>query len=223
MKKNIILAVCFILILSFMFSGCSDSLKNENLRLNQEMERLNKTNTELQSKVDELNNKIKEQDIKISKLQKTNFNDKESIFPIFSADIDTYETTLDAYVYIPKETALEIKLQTLANVLSEVYFDGLPIQVKKIVQTDNKKIAVVNLHESPANQGVTDYTKLVGKTWTSLYMQGSAGGTITSRTLIETFLQRQYKGQWIDGVQFLYEDAVCDYEHAPDLAEVNYR
>jgi hypothetical protein len=124
---------------------------------------------------------------------------------------------------MPKETVLKKKLEILAKVMSEVYFSNLPIQVIRIEEIDKKKIAIVNLKESAENQGITDYEKLVGKTWTTHYMQGSTGGTITETILIETMLQRDYKGQWIDGVQFLYDSGDCFYEHAASLRDVNYR
>jgi hypothetical protein len=48
---------------------------------------------------------------------------------------------------------------------------------------------------------------------------------MTSESLIETLLQREYNGEWIDAVKFLYNDSPIDdhFQHAPDLMEINYR
>lgn len=46
---------------------------------------------------------------------------------------------------------------------------------------------------------------------------------MTSTALIETILQREHDGEWIDGVKFLYNNSVCDFQHAPELLNINYR
>jgi len=42
--------------------------------------------------------------------------------------------------------------------------------------------------------------------------------------LIENFLQsnNKSKGEWIDGVKFLYNNETIEYEHASDLSTVKY-
>ncbi|MDF2593192.1 MAG: hypothetical protein K0S75_2658 [Clostridia bacterium] len=222
-KKRCIKLFCFILLLSLIITGCSTSLKNENDMLIKEVAALKEEKTALESTISDLNNTVKIQDLRIEELMKAAFRDKDHLYPLYTADSYTYEKRIEAYIYIPKETALKRKLEILANALSEVYFDNLPIQIIRIEEVEKKKIAIVNLKESAINQGITDYEKLVGKTWTMLYMQGSSGGTITETRLIETMLQREYQGQWIDGVQFLYNNETCDYEHAASLKEINYR
>jgi hypothetical protein len=223
MNKKLIKTGCLIVIISLIITGCSTSLKNENSILSQEITALKEKNSNLENKIADLNNKIKEQEIEFDKIKKTYFNKNDNMYPIYTADIDTYERKIDVYFYITKETVLKQKLQILSKVLSEAYFDNLPIKVLRIEEIDKKKIAIVNLSESAENQGITDYKALKGKTWKIHYMQGSTGGTVTSTRLIETLLQRDYAGQWIDGVKFLYENSVCDYEHAPNLKEINYR
>lgn len=230
MKKKLIIVICFILLLNLFITGCSTSLKNENDILNKEVISLQEKNTnkentiaDLENTINNLNNDLEILKLRIDLIKESSLRNKDNMYPIYTADNYTYEKMIDAYIYMPKETALKKKLETLAKVMSEVYFDNLPIQIVRIEEIDNKKVALVNLKESAKNQGITDYEKLVGKTWTTHYMQGSAGGTITETQLIETMLQREYKGQWIDGVKFLYNNGVCDYEHAPSLKEINYR
>jgi len=224
------IAISFVLLLSIVITGCSTSLKNENDILSKEVISLQEKNTTMGNTIVDLENKIKElnndQGIlksRIDLLKESSLRYKDNMYPIYTADNYTYEIIIDAYIYMTKETALRKKLETLAEVLSEAYFDNLPIQVVRIEEINKKRIVIVNLKESAENQGIADYNKLVGKTWTTHYMQGSTGGTITETRLIETMLQREYQGLWIDGVKFLYNNGVCDYEHAASLKEINYR
>ncbi|MDF2590859.1 MAG: hypothetical protein K0S75_325 [Clostridia bacterium] len=230
MKKKLIIVICFILLFSLINTGCSASIKNENHILSKEVISLKENNAIMEKKIADLEDTINSFNIdsenlksRLNQINGSSLRYKDNIYPIYTADNYTYETMIAAYIYMPKETALKKKLETLAKVLSETHFDNLPIQVLRIEEQNKKKIAIVNLMESAENQKVTDFEKLVGKTWMTLYMQGSCGGTVTQTTLIETMLQREYKGPWIDGVKFLYDNGVCDYEHAPSLKDVNYR
>jgi hypothetical protein len=225
-----IIGIYFILLLSLVMTACSTSLQNENDILSKEVISLQEKNTNMENKITDLENTINVLNndlgilkIRIEEMKESSLRDKDNLYPIYTADSFLYGKIVDAYIYMPKETALKKKLETLAEVMSEVYFSNLPIQVIRIEEIDKKKIVIVNLKESAENQGITDYEKLVGKTWTTHYMQGSTGGTITETILIETMLQRDYKGQWIDGVQFLYNSGDCFYEHAASLRDVNYR
>jgi hypothetical protein len=229
-KKKLIIVICFILLFSFVSTGCSASLKNENDILRKEVISLEEKNANMEKTIADLEYTIKNFNIDSENL-KARFNQingsslryKENIYPIYIADNYTYEKIIAAYIYIPKETVLKKKLETLATVLSDTHFNNLPIEVVRIEEVNKKKIAIVNLKESLENQGITDYEKMIGNTWMMHHMQGSCGGTVTQTTLIETMLQREYKGPWIDGVKFLYDNGVCDYEHAPLLKDINYR
>lgn len=115
-------------------------------------------------------------------------------------------------------------MDVIGNELSQYCFDGLPIEVSEIKKVDGKEIAVINLKESVFNEEIDAPKKFVGRTWKAGYFQGSCGGSITSMELIETFLQRDYKGKWIDGVQFLYEgNNITEFDHVPRLSDINYR
>ena len=54
-------------------------------------------------------------------------------------------------------------------------------------------------------------------TWKSGYFQGSTGGAWTSSVLVNNFLQESYKGQWIAGVKFNYEEGTHEFEHIGEL------
>ncbi|TDT45756.1 hypothetical protein [Fonticella tunisiensis] len=222
MNKKIIKLASLILLISMLITGCSNSLKSENLELKNEIEEVKEKNAILETTINNLKNQLKEQEAKMASEKERKF-ESENIYTIYTADINTYEKKAGEYIYISNETPLKQKLDILVNALSEIYFKNLPIEVVKIEELDKKKIAVINLKESKENKGVTDVSKMKGDTWATGFFQGSAGGAITSTQLIETILQREYRGQWIDGVRFLYNNGNCDFEHAPNLAKVNYR
>jgi len=148
---------------------------------------------------------------------------KESVYPIYSADVNTYAKEIHFGTYIPGNLSIKNKLEAIANSLSEVHFSNLPIEVSQITEIDGKKVAIINLKESEENQKINDPSQFKGPSWATHYFQGSTGGTITSISLIETFLQKDYEGQWIDGVKFLYNNKVCSFEHVPSLGKISYR
>ena len=222
MIKKRLIACCFIFLMSIIFTGCSNSLKDENITLSKEVNVNKEKNMALEKTINDLNNRLREQELKDSTKEEPTFKDKSNFYPIYSANINTYKKQIDAYIFIPKEIELKQKLNSLAKILTEVYFDNLPIQIVNFEDINKKKIVVVNLNETLENQGILDSSKLKGYTWYK-YFQGSTGGTITSTRLIETILQRDYSGQWIDGVKFLYNNKVCNFDHTPDLSNVNYR
>ncbi|MBA7637487.1 hypothetical protein ES703_45132 [subsurface metagenome] len=116
-------------------------------------------------------------------------------FPIYGSDEKAMNLEINYYIRIPNNLPTEEKLRILADKLSRFIFK-LPIEVLRIEERKDKKIAVINLLENEVNS----YFK-----WNSLYFQGSTGGFFTTMTLRKTFLQDSYKGNWIDGVEFYYE------------------
>ncbi|KOA18560.1 hypothetical protein CLHOM_34620 [Clostridium homopropionicum DSM 5847] len=214
MKRKVTFVMFCICLCLLFFTGCSNSLKNENANLSKEIDSLKAKNQDLEKKVSELTEKVKKYEEK---------NITEDIYPIYTANIDTYKREIHSYVNINKDEIMMNKITALSKALSENFFNNLPIEVLNIEQKNGKSIAVINLNESKENQGVNDYSKLKGYTWATKYFQGSTGGTITSKTLIETILEREYTGEWIDGVKFLYNNKDIDFEHVPDLANINYR
>jgi septal ring factor EnvC (AmiA/AmiB activator) len=195
LNKRGIIIFSVILLASITMTGCGKSLEGENSTLKKEIAEVKDNNANLEKTVGELQNKLKEQEVKTTEVKETALQNKDNIFPIYTANIDTYKKEADGYIYINSSITLTQKLETLTKVLSEAYFNNLPIQVIKIEEVDKKKIAVVNLSESKENQGIADRSKYKGNSWANLYLQGSTGGEITSTQLIETLLQRDYKGE----------------------------
>lgn len=230
MKKGLAALSCLMLILSFGLGGCTSSLKSENHDLQKQVSDLKGKNAALEKSIkekqeenDTLSNKIKDVESKTTSQSGGLEEYKDNIYAIYASDNNTYEKELMGFAYVAKASSEEEKLQTIAKALSGMVYEGLPIEVEKVEEVDGKKIAVIDLLESKENQGITDVSKMKGRTWATGYLQGSTGGNMTSTSLIETFLQKEYEGQWIDGVRFLYNHKPCNFEHAPDLSEVSYR
>lgn len=86
------------------------------------------------------------------------------------------------------EKSVDYNLQELANMVSkECFNDEVTINV---VDVDEENIATIDLIDE--------------QVWSS-YFQGSAGAEMTREVLLSTFLQKDYDGEWIDGVKFLVD------------------
>lgn len=130
---------------------------------------------------------------------------------IYSIDENSLEPNQSNTIEVNENLSLNDKLKELAKTISKEKFDNLSIEVKSIDTINGKKVATINLSDSN------------NKKWVQKF-QGSTGGTVTANTLIENFLQsnNKSKGEWIDGVKFLYNNEAIEYEHVADLSTVNY-
>lgn len=225
MKIRSLKSICFLLFLSVFLPGCSNSLRDENTSLKKELADMKGINLSLENTIEDLKIQLEDEKQKNNTIKLSTVKNKGNIYTIYTANMNTYKREEAAFVYIPGSLDLQQKLTAIAGVLSEGFFDNLPIKVEKIEEVNDKKIAVINLEEMAENQGVKDDAKLKGKTWAVHYLQGTAGGSMTSTALIETLLQREHNGEWIDGVRFLYNNGHCDdrFQHAAALTLVSYR
>ena len=151
-----------------------------------------------------------------SKIEKTPSKEEEKVnkikLSIYSINENSLEPNESSSIEVNESLSLEDKLKELSKTVSEKKFDKLPIEVKSIDTVKGKKVATINLTDSGA------------KKWLPKF-QGSTGGGVTSGTLIENFLQsnNKSKGEWIDGVKFLYNNNPIEYEHVGDLSTTQYR
>lgn len=205
-------------------------LKEQNLELldkikyyQDENSILNKKITVLENEINAVHSLVEEQILIINSKNNKDFMEKYIVLPIYSVDIYTFDKEVISNIIIPKESSLKEKLDVIAGKLSRYCFSNLPIEVVKIEEIDNKQIAIVNLKEASTNEEITEPSKVIGTTWKYNYFQGSCGGTCTFTKLVETFLQRDYNSEWIDGVQFLYYNEAGDFEHVEGLFDINYR
>ncbi|WP_069997287.1 hypothetical protein [Cellulosilyticum sp. I15G10I2] len=135
---------------------------------------------------------------------------------LFTGDTDTYNKKELETISVQEDLRLEKKLEIIAYELSKMYFDNFPIEIKAIEQVDGKKIAVINLKEKQESNDKN-------KTWMQYLNAGSTGSKITLITLEESFLQRDFKGEWIDAIKIIYEEKdIEELDHFPGT-EVIYR
>jgi hypothetical protein len=137
----------------------------------------------------------------LGKLQTTPGSER---FAVYGTDPQQGKPLTDLYVSFPSQLNQRQQLNRMADFLSRYKFCHLPIKVTNF--KDN--IATIDLSEHPWNQGKKTPSSLPGcsgMSWRSQYFQGSTGGYDTTVTLARTFVQPEYKGQWIKGVQFSYQ------------------
>lgn len=150
---------------------------------------------------------------------------EKHFYPVYGADKEVQKTVVNFYIKLSEDLTIKEKLESIADRLSRFKFNRLPIEVVKIKKDNDDNIAIINLREHEWNRSQNEADELRGISWRSHYFQGSAGGMITSETLIRTFLQRNYDGDWVDGVEFLYEDRKITEEMSEHihLSGIKYR
>lgn len=198
--------------------------KNDLLKINKSLE---EELDDLRMESVSLTNKISIQEKALNSLSEDNFfNDNYLVLPVYWLDIITWEGEKEVQFYniIPKKASLEDKITAIADKLSSLCYGNLPIELVKIDDVKGKKIAIINLEEYPENyDSKVEVMKGIYPAWNTLYFQGSSGGAQTTVKLTETFLQRDYQGQWIDGVKFLYNNEDVLFQHVPSLEHIHYR
>lgn len=109
-------------------------------------------------------------------------------------DIDTFEMTVEFCVKVPDELTLSSKVEYFTSKVSSFrYVNNL--NFKGIDKIEGKQIAKIEFVDNQNRK-----TK-----WNQAF-QGSTGGAVTTNELKYIFLQPDYSGHWIDGVQFYYEN-----------------
>ena len=128
-----------------------------------------------------------------------------ALLKVYGPDPEAIRLEAVYTVSVPDTMSLAGRVALLAEKVSQYCFKGLPIQLARIDSSSGSRIAVINLAEA-------DRT---GHSWRTGFFQGSTGGHFTTASLVETFLQRDSEGQWIDGVEFLYEGEPVsqDWDH----------
>lgn len=126
-------------------------------------------------------------------------NMKQVSLNISSLDANSGEKIVLGSLKLDEDKSLEEKLNILIEEISKIQFNNTPIKLVKI--EDN--VAYIDLQEDDNK----NY-------WSTVYFQGSTGANITTYTLTESILQRDYKGNWINGVFFSYEGKTdMEFDH----------
>lgn len=154
-----------------------------------------------------LQNELKEKEATIAELNANVTTLKQAMdryLPIYGLDKTAQAEEVHFYVHLPEDSSLKDQLNVVASTLSRFKFSNLPIEVMRIEDRNGKKIALIDLREDSNHQS----------SWETGYFQGSTGGGATTLTLAKSFLQPNYKGDWIDGVEFYYKGKpMSEWDH----------
>jgi len=121
----------------------------------------------------------------------------ESLFRIYGPDREMRRDEVVFSIVLPDSMPVLEKLRVLADKLSTYQFSGMPIEVVKIEKYGGRNIAVVDLREPAGNSA---------RSWKTAYFDDRITGYFTGVSLRKTFLQEEYAGPWVDGVEFTYND-----------------
>jgi len=117
---------------------------------------------------------------------------------------DKMTPIVDHYISVPTNQALSMKISILLDSVSAYNFNNLKIEPLGIDENEgNYKILKINLKENPGFKMPDSLGNY--RTWYDFF-QGSMGGGRTTIILIESTLQKQYKGEWVDAVEFYYQN-----------------
>ena len=227
MKKNVIKIVTALLTLS-MLTACGSKTTSEVKTLNEAVATLESKITDLETE----NTSLKA-DITALTEERDNFKAQlgienvetpvepvvepaadEETLPVFGAD-NNHQRIKVSSITVKTDEPLLNKMEFLGAELGVKFFGGLTMEAKEIKTVSGKKVLVMNLIEGSGTVGE--------KSWVYDYFQGSTGGLMTTIALSETFLQKEYSGTWIDGVQFLLDGEKIDFEHVEGLSEIIFR
>jgi len=119
---------------------------------------------------------------------------------------------IDKYISIPQDQDLIKEIAELMDSVSKNNFHNLKIEVLGINTTEsNFKVLKINLKENPGFVIPDSLGKY--HSWYD-YFQGTDGGQETTIILTESTLQKQFKGSWVDAVEFYYQgEKMGDWDH----------
>ena len=119
---------------------------------------------------------------------------------------------VDRYISIPANQSLINTATILLDSVSINNFNNLKLEVSGIdMEEGNFKVLKVNLKENPGFKMPDSLGHY--RSWYDFF-QGSMGGEQTTITLIESTLQKQYKGEWVDAVEFYYQnEKIGEWDH----------
>lgn len=180
------------------------SLEEENAALEAKVKTLEEEKTELTTELEAL---------KVSGTITEPVSSNFEYYPIYAMDVDSTQRVTISFAGVERTRDLNGKLEEVSKTLSTEVFEGLIISLKEIKTIDGKAVATFNLKDVSGKD----------KAWGDTYFQGSTGGSATIMALTDTLLQKDYQGEWVDGVKFLYEDQAIEFEHVESLGEIFYR
>lgn len=129
-------------------------------------------------------------------------------FPLITLKSDGKTPYNAGYVAIEPQASVADKLDKLTAGISKLLFNGSKLKVIDIKAENGKKIVYIDLVDAD--------------NWIPRF-QGSTGGGINSQALVLSYLQKDFKNSWIDGVHFTLDGQPIELDHAPILEETQFR
>ena len=119
---------------------------------------------------------------------------------------------VDRYISIPANQSLINTATTLLDSVSAKNFNNLKLEVTGIYfNKDSLEILKVNLEENPGFKMPDSLGHY--RSWYDFF-QGSMGGGQTTIILIESALQKQFNDNWVDAVEFYYQnEKIGEWDH----------
>lgn len=163
---------------------------------------------EKEQKVDKLNQKENKLETDINKNKQCSVK----IYDVNAKNNKFLWSTLE----IDDNRSYESKIDFVLNMVHELWFYHAPYKVS-MKKYNGKNIAVINLIDKDVN---------AKNSW-SKFFQSSSIGSVNKTRLVDNLLQKQYKGNWVDGVEILYNGSSSANEtitkYVPDLLGIKYR
>lgn len=208
----------------FLFAACSPAPVDEEVRnlndrittLEEQISRMEEENTNLRLEIETLTEERDTYKAALDALEGAETEEPLTVAFTLHGGTGQGEPQVVGTVEIPMEFSLEQRLQYLGDALTEEVFPGLSMEFTGFQTMEGRTVAVLDLIE-PENQAVGD------PSWIYNYFQGSTGGMITTNALVETFLQRDFDGDWIEGVYFTLNGESIQFEHVVGLDEPYFR
>lgn len=138
-------------------------------------------------------------------------NEAKDTFKIYDVDSNTYELVEPYDFSVKSNESLNKKVDMIVKEIMDRWFVGLEYKTS-ITKEDNKQIVVIDLVDKGIDTPNGWYSKF----------QGSTGGRINSKRIINNIIQKDYKGEWVQGVKVLYNGQKAEFEHAPELGKTIY-
>lgn len=211
------------LVLSTILVGCSnskiensDNTSKPNIEENIEQE-INKENIENSDKNNASLNEKKEETIeKSEEINTENINNENS------KKENKEEINFKLYTFDSEDTDKKIVLKNIHNINKD---DTIENKINALLLSLNKdyfKDEKANIQLESIKDGIATINLVDENAWRQ-HFQGSTGGYINQKTIVETLLQRDYDGEWIKGVDILIDGKKQEvFDHA-SFEEIFYR
>lgn len=156
---------------------------------------------------------VEDKEIDENKEEAMSTEPKDEVLKIQDTDIENNKVGDIVEKSIEANESLDTKVKTVTKEIMSQWFNGMPYEVS-LKKESGKSIAIINLIDTKGPQDeMSWYQKF----------QGSEDGITNARRIVNNLLQKDYKGEWISGVKILYNGSDCEFEHAPQLSQINYK